>query len=818
MKVSSVKIKALGIALSATIFAYATGSWAENDANLSLAAAERGYSIQRFDSIEGVEAQSRIFEKFGSGLVDLEVFNDASGAAQFVGVWQPGNTDYLIEENVGWNDFESTWSQHSSNGYRLKDVDRISNGGSTTYYSLFNPGVSSYSMYAGNWADFTNHWADVSANDGLRLIDVDVQGSGSTDPFLGTYIQGGGGYAFYSVFSYSTFLNQFNQYKASGLELIDVDINLESGSTLRYTGVWRPGGSQGVLSVQNSWDAFKQDWASKVNAGYQLIDMDVGDGNSTNNFQQFIASYKQINAPTTSPLNPDVNVMGDFLENLFTGPTVVEGMSYAFSRNGQVVRSGASGNALRAIDSPSGFNVPMTSETNQTLASVSKMLTSPLVHRLLRLRGIDVNAPIADWLPAGWTRGSGFGNSANDITFKQLLNHTSGLSQAGFQNSTRWSDLQTLVANSSSTTITSPTWYSYANANYALLRVLIPALRNGIPTHSNVSFRNPVDGANTGIASTWQDHWDSYSDYVRYLIADDFSIPVTCDTDPQLSNEALFYQLNNPGSGVEWSTAIFGGDDCGGHQGLRMSAQNLVQYWDRVRYDDTILNEAERNRIRGGQGTMPGWASSLTIDGTSWYAVGHNGGLGWGDSNGSGDLRTCLLEFPGDITGALILNSLDTTGTSVCQDLRDAYEIGISGLTSFSAVTLEAENATVSGAAVENQHSGYSGSGYVNTTNSSGNWIEFDVNTIPYSGIYRVEIRYANGSTSNRPLDIAINGTVESTADNFGTGAWATWSTTNVNIPLEAGDNKLRLIGTGSSGAANIDRIVVTKVATFSQL
>ena len=46
----------------------------------------------------------------------------------------------------------------------------------------------------------------------------------------------------------------------------------------------------------------------------------------------------------------------------------------------------------------------------------------------LRLRRLTVNTPVGPYLPADWTRGSGFrATDAEKVTFGQLLTHMSGL-------------------------------------------------------------------------------------------------------------------------------------------------------------------------------------------------------------------------------------------------------------------------------------------------------------------------------------------------------------------------------------------------------
>jgi hypothetical protein len=67
-------------------------------------------------------------------------------------------------------------------------------------------------------------------------------------------------------------------------------------------------------------------------------------------------------------------------------------------------------------------------------------------------------------------------------------------------------------------------------------------------------------------------------------------------------------------------------------------------------------------------------------------------------------------------------------------------------------------------------------------------------------------IAYANGTTTNRPVDIAVNGTVVPAGLAFdGTGNWDTWRTATVAVPLKAGANTIRATATTANGCPNLD-------------
>lgn len=128
--------------------------------------------------------------------------------------------------------------------------------------------------------------------------------------------------------------------------------------------------------------------------------------------------------------------------------------------------------------------------------------------------------------------------------------------------------------------------------------------------------------------------------------------------------------------------------------------------------------------------------------------------------------------------------------------------------------TYQAEDAYYSNAIFENEHSGYTGSGYVNYDNETGGYIQWTVN-VATAGTYTVTFRYANGTTSNRAMDIYVNGSrvVSNLAFN-GTGAWTNWNTQSVNVYLNSGNNTIRATAITSNGGPNVDKIDISSGAT----
>jgi hypothetical protein len=124
--------------------------------------------------------------------------------------------------------------------------------------------------------------------------------------------------------------------------------------------------------------------------------------------------------------------------------------------------------------------------------------------------------------------------------------------------------------------------------------------------------------------------------------------------------------------------------------------------------------------------------------------------------------------------------------------------------------TYEAENATLSQATVATNHTGFSGTGFVDYPNVTGGFIEWHVNATT-AGTATLTFRYANGTTTNRPMAIAVNGGTVAAAQAFGgTGNWDTWKTVTVTAMLNAGTNTVRATANGSAGGPNVDYLTTS--------
>ncbi|MEZ0076769.1 cellulase family glycosylhydrolase [Planotetraspora sp. GP83] len=153
-------------------------------------------------------------------------------------------------------------------------------------------------------------------------------------------------------------------------------------------------------------------------------------------------------------------------------------------------------------------------------------------------------------------------------------------------------------------------------------------------------------------------------------------------------------------------------------------------------------------------------------------------------------------------------NKIRATATTVNGGPNLDY-VDLDVTTTAPSTEVQAEDATISQGVVANNHLGFTGTGFVDYTNVTGSYVEFNL-TVPAPGANSLIFRFANGTTVNRPLDISVNGTVVAANVAFnGTGNWDTWQEATINTPLNAGLNTVRATATTANGGPNLDRLRV---------
>lgn len=313
------------------------------------------------------------------------------------------------------------------------------------------------------------------------------------------------------------------------------------------------------------------------------------------------------------------------------------------------MRPGYGGLARTGTNPPSTSMLPSL-ETD--IASVSKTMTATAILQLLHKDGLTVDTKISPYLYSDWTKGS----NVNQITFKELLTHTSGFGQlanSACGNDITYSALETIVAGGvQASNIGQP---QYGNCNFALLRELMPALL-GQPLN------NVPDGPQRAAQSS--------SMYINYVTANVFEPVGVTDascTPPSGTGDILSY--TNPAgstSGTDW------GDwskQCGSG-GWVLSANDIFKVVNNLATGNTLLTSAEKNQMFAD---CLGWDCAVRSDCPNPYVC-KNGDL----NNGAG---TAVWTYAGvlkcNVPVVVVVNSPLPSpyqgGEDIIGLVKDAY-------------------------------------------------------------------------------------------------------------------------------------------------
>ncbi|WP_298335636.1 serine hydrolase [uncultured Erythrobacter sp.] len=202
------------------------------------------------------------------------------------------------------------------------------------------------------------------------------------------------------------------------------------------------------------------------------------------------------NGPRTAEIPP---VQSEMIESLHAQlKDDVVGYAFALGTDAQFV--GAGGLARSAAD---GGPLPFSADTPMVIASASKLISAIATMKLLQDQGLKIEEPIGPYFPSDWR----VDPYLQSITFKQLLNQTSGIKDFGngpmpydrlkafFEQST---SPQSNIACKDPIDETQPVrvtpsdlGFCYSNFNAGILVVLLPKLA-GFEGEANTAARPKV--------------------------------------------------------------------------------------------------------------------------------------------------------------------------------------------------------------------------------------------------------------------------------------------------------------------------------------
>ncbi len=340
------------------------------------------------------------------------------------------------------------------------------------------------------------------------------------------------------------------------------------------------------------------------------------------------------------------------------------GYSYVINFEKKHARSDGRGMARNSSD---GFLL-QSEYKRMNIASISKTITAVAVLQLLEMNGLSVYDPVGPWLPADWPKGYGF-DSPQTITFYDLLTHQSGIKQtAGVikafdeefaaLNLVKWNGLKAVVEYG-----IIPTYYGgeenqlYTNINFALFRVIIPALWEAAG--------QPIDELDANEAAALYQAYVAENVFLPIDIHQPSCASATGDLNPTHYYN-FFGPKGNGGQTGNWTLSC-------GSGGWYLSAYELAKFMAYLRYSDRILSPAMRDLM---DTLKLGWSYNWSLNGNHGQYLAHAGALYFDseDFPNRREMQGCMMKFPIHVEAVLLVNSSIESNTLPCTALRNAFD------------------------------------------------------------------------------------------------------------------------------------------------
>lgn len=236
----------------------------------------------------------------------------------------------------------------------------------------------------------------------------------------------------------------------------------------------------------------------------------------------------------------------------------------------------------------------------------------------------------------------------------------------------------------------------------------------------------------------------------------------------------------------------------------RYDTLNYLKRGTAHRWEIAVPNGSYDIRLVAGEPLQSGARAIIYVEGTTAIDVKYSSSVRWADQtvrvNVTDGRLTIAPDASSDDAKLCFIEIREITGSAPVEPPPPP---------SASSQTLQAETAILSGGTVKaTKHGGYQGTGFADYAglNAAVQW-SFNWQT---AGHARIDLRYANGSTADRPLAILVDGLYVGTIAFAPTGSWTTWGTASLNVELKTGVNTIKAIAITSAGGANVDALTIT--------
>jgi pectinesterase len=210
-----------------------------------------------------------------------------------------------------------------------------------------------------------------------------------------------------------------------------------------------------------------------------------------------------------------------------------------------------------------------------------------------------------------------------------------------------------------------------------------------------------------------------------------------------------------------------------------------------------------------------GWNSTLAPGASASFGFQANGTAGAPKVNGA-LCGTTTTTSSVSSSRSSVSSSISRSSSSISSSRSSSSLASSSSKSSSSAATESTwvfEESAVgfcgNSGVIDTKHMGYTGTGFIDTENAVGASISWSVSAAS-AKTYSAQIRFGNGGTGARRATVVVNDGVIKTLDFPTNSNWTQWQTVNVDLPLKAGTNSIKLVAETADGLANIDSISVT--------
>lgn len=557
----------------------------------------------------------------GYRLTHVSGYN-VDGAVRFAGIWEKKSGPAMVaRHNMTSAQYQAEFDSLAQQGYRLTVLDGYESGGQARYAAIWEQ-KSGPAWTARHGMTSAQYQAELTAMSGLgfRLTSVQGYAVGSTIYYAAIWEQKSGpALVARHGMSAATYQSEFENYSNLGYRLTHLS-TYNAGSTDYYAAIWENISTRAWIGKHRMTSGgYQHEFVDRKIQGYRLKKID---GYAIGTTARYGAIWEaEPNALTGSYCKNgqcfDLERFADALEASYQGNVVKYGFEV---RRGLSVIQRAAGPKRTSADSPAGT---FTVFDRFNPASVSKSVTGVAMVQLLRKHGVSLDAPIWTHLPSSWDIPA----NNRTITFKQVLNHSSGLRNGDAGGNYYYDNVRTVMEHPISLADKVP---SYANINYALLRVLVDSLDG----YSDWGFLAAVGTA------------EHFIDYVNDEIFSPLGI-YNVAYEATSSAPALFYP-NPPGgaNGTTYGDWSLKPGSAGSHLSVHELAVFGAATFNGMLLDDDAVEDVKTFGLNfGDYGTLP--------DGSKCYG---KGGYFPGSSNGGAELHSVLVHCDNGVDGMLVVN------------------------------------------------------------------------------------------------------------------------------------------------------------------